>query len=93
MPRFDITKLNVAIDKLIEVTQNPRHLFMLQAYARHRALELAGRFEEIFAPEMMSMNPVYHFNQGGQRDGAKRSGSGQEPVSDVGGDQSEHFLR
>src|SRR5215469_10943228 len=61
MPKFDITKLNVAIDQLLETTQNPRHRFMLQAYARHRALELAGRFEEIFAPEMMSMNPVYHF--------------------------------
>ena len=65
MPRFDITKLNVAIDRLLEVTQNPRHRFMLQAYARHRALELAGRFDEIFAPEMMSMNPVYHFSQAG----------------------------
>src|SRR5262244_49614 len=65
MPKFDITKLNVAIDQLLETTQNPRHRFMLQAYARHRALELAGRFEEIFAPEMMSMNPVYHFSQAG----------------------------
>ena len=65
MPRYDVTKLNVAIDRLLEVTQNPRHRFMLQLFARHRALEVAGRFEEIFAPEMMGMDPEYHFTQAG----------------------------
>lgn len=60
MPRYDITKLNVAIDKLLAVTENPRHRFLLQAYSRHRYLEVAGRYEEIFAPEMMSEHPVYH---------------------------------
>ena len=43
MPKFDITKLNVAIDKLLETTQNPRHRFLLQSYSRHRYLENAGR--------------------------------------------------
>jgi hypothetical protein len=65
MPKFDITKLNVAIDKLLEVTENPRHRFLLQAYSRHRYLEVAGRYEEIFVPDMMSMDPVYHFHQAG----------------------------
>lgn len=65
MPRFDITKLNVAIDRLLETTTNPRHRFMLMAYSRHRYLEVAGRFEEIFAPDMMVMDPVYHFHQAG----------------------------
>jgi len=65
MPKFDVTKLNVAIDKLLEVTENPRHRFLLQAYSRHRYLEVAGRYEEIFAPDMMGMDPVYHFNQAG----------------------------
>jgi hypothetical protein len=65
MPKFDITKLNVAINKLLETTENPRHRFMLQAYRRHRYLEVAGRYEEIFAPDMMSMDPVYHFHQAG----------------------------
>lgn len=60
MAKYDITKLNVAIDRLLAVTQNPRHRFMLQAYSRHRYLEVAGRYEEIFAPEMMSEHPVYH---------------------------------
>src|ERR1700736_6369734 len=62
MARYDITKLNVAIDRLLAVTQNPRHRFMLQAYSRHRYLEVAGRYEEIFVPEMMSAHPVYHFH-------------------------------
>ena len=65
MPKFDVTKLNVAIDRLLETTQNPRHRFLLMAYSRHRYLEVAGRYEEIFAPEMMIMEPVYHFNQAG----------------------------
>jgi len=65
MPKFDVTKLNVAIDRLLEVTTNLRHRFMLQAYSRHRYLELAGRYEEIFAPDMMVMDPVYHFHQAG----------------------------
>jgi hypothetical protein len=65
MPKFDITKLNVAIDKLLETTENPRHRFLLQSYSRHRYLEIAGRYEEIFAPDMMSMDPVYHMHAGG----------------------------
>jgi hypothetical protein len=65
MPKFDITKLNIAIDRLLEVTEDPRHRFMLQAYSRHRYLEVAGRYEEIFAPEMMSMHPVYVFKAAG----------------------------
>jgi hypothetical protein len=62
MARYDVTKLNVAIDRLLEVTDNPRHRFLLQAYSRHRYLEVAGRYEEIFAPEMMAPEPCYHFH-------------------------------
>jgi hypothetical protein len=65
MAKFDITKLNVAIDKLLAVTENPRHRFILQVYSRHRYLEVAGRYEEIFAPDMMNPNPSYHFHAGG----------------------------
>jgi hypothetical protein len=60
MPKYDITKTNLAIDQLLEVTKNPRHRFMLQSYYRHRYLEIAGRYEEIFVPKMMSENPAYH---------------------------------
>ena len=62
MARRDVTKLNVAIDRLLAVTENPRHRFMLQAYSRHRYLEVAGRYEEIFAPDMMTEHPVYHIH-------------------------------
>jgi hypothetical protein len=56
---------NNAIDKALEDTTNPRHCFLLQAYYRHRFLEIAGRYEEIFAADMMCDNPVYHFMIGG----------------------------
>jgi hypothetical protein len=65
MPKFDVTKLNVAIDRLLETTRNPRHRFMLMAYSRHRYLEVAGRYEEIFAAEMMSPTPEYYFKAAG----------------------------
>ncbi len=57
MPKFDSTKLNVAIDKLLETTEKPRHRFLLQSYSRHRCFEIAGRYEEIFAQDMNSMDP------------------------------------
>ena len=65
MPKFDITKLNVAVDKLLETTENPRHRFLLQAFGRHRYLEVAGRYEEICAPDMTITDPVYRFRYTG----------------------------
>ena len=65
MPKFDITKLNVAVDRLLETTENPRHRFLLQAFGRHRHLEVAGRYEEICAPDMMITDPVYRFHYTG----------------------------
>ncbi|WP_435590757.1 hypothetical protein [Nocardia sp. bgisy118] len=62
MSRFDITKTNLAVERLIEITDNPRHLYLLHAYNRHRYLEMAGRWKEIFDPEMTVAHPVYHFN-------------------------------
>jgi hypothetical protein len=64
--QLDITQTNLAVRELIEVTKNPRHRYLLQAYDRHRNLEHAGRVEEIFAPEMMVEHPVYRFNMLGQ---------------------------
>ena len=66
MSRFDITKTNIAVERLIETTENPRHLYLLHAYNRHRYLEMAGRWEEIFAPDMTVEKPVYHFNMLGK---------------------------
>lgn len=65
MPELDITKLNVAIDRLLPEVEKPLHRFILQCYARHRALEVAGRWEEIFSPNMMNPKPEYHFSQAG----------------------------
>jgi hypothetical protein len=65
MAKLDVTKTNDAIDRLLEVTENPRHRFLLKTYARHRFLEIAGRYEEIFVPEMTVERPVYHFNYAG----------------------------
>jgi hypothetical protein len=62
MAQRDITKTNIAIRRLLEKTTNPRHRFLLMAYDRHRNLEMAGRYQEIFAPEMMVEKPVYHFH-------------------------------
>ena len=62
MTRFDITQTNSAVERLIETTDNSRHRWLLQAYSRHRNLEMAGRWKEIFAPEMTVPHPVYHFN-------------------------------
>lgn len=61
MGKLDVTKTNDAIDRLLEVTENPRHRYLLMAYHRHRFLEIAGRYEEIFVPEMTIDEPVYHF--------------------------------
>ena len=64
MAKHDVTKLNMAIDRLLAVTQNARHRFLLQAYSRHRYLEVAGRYEELFEPDMMAPSPCYHLRAG-----------------------------
>lgn len=66
LKQLDITRTNIAVQELIEVTENPRHRHLLEAYDRHRNLEHAGRFEEIFAPEMTVERPIYRFNMIGQ---------------------------
>ena len=33
--KYNVTKTNDGIDRLLAVTTNPRHRFMLQAYYRH----------------------------------------------------------
>lgn len=66
MSRFDITKTNIAVERLIETTDNPRHLYLLHAYNRHRYLEMAGRWQEIFTPDMTVDKPVYHFTMLGK---------------------------
>ena len=49
----------MAIDRLLEVTTNPRHRYILMSYARHRALEFSGQYEDVVAEDMMNPHPVY----------------------------------
>lgn len=56
----DITKCNIAIDRLLETTTNPRHRFILMSYARHRFLEFSGNFEGVLTDDMMNDHPVYN---------------------------------
>ena len=67
MAHFDITQTNVAVERLLEVTENPRHRYLLSAYNRHRYLEMAGRYREIFTPEMTVEHPVYRFSMLGRQ--------------------------
>ncbi len=66
MIALDITKQNVAVEKVLEQTTNPRHRYLLQAYLRHRYLESAGRYQEILEPGLTVEHPVYRFSLAGQ---------------------------
>lgn len=59
MLNLDITKCNIAIDKLLEVTTNRRHRYILMSYARHRHLEFSGNYEAVLTDEMMADHPIY----------------------------------
>lgn len=60
--QLDITKQNIAVEKVLERTENPRHRYMLQSYLRHRYLESAGRWEEILDPALTVEHPFYRFD-------------------------------
>jgi hypothetical protein len=60
--KLDITKQNVAVEKVLAATENPRHRYLLQSYLRHRYLESAGRWEEILDPALTVEHPYYRFN-------------------------------
>jgi hypothetical protein len=63
---LDITEQNVAVEKVLAQTDNPRHRYLLQAYLRHRYLESAGRWEEILQDDLTVDNPVYRFDLAGR---------------------------
>jgi len=64
---LNITEQNVAVEKVLAATTDPRHRYLLQAYLRHRYLESAGRHEEIFDPQLTVERPFYRFAVDGQR--------------------------
>ena len=66
MSKLDITNQNVAVEKVLATTDNPRHRYLLQAYLRHRYLESAGRWEEILDPQLTVDHPHYRFDLAGR---------------------------
>ncbi|WP_041676584.1 hypothetical protein [Ramlibacter tataouinensis] len=66
MSRLDITQQNVAVEKALAATTNPRHRYLLKSYLRHRYLESAGRWQEILDPALTVDHPVYRFNLAGK---------------------------
>ena len=62
MPKHGITETNIEVERLLDKTQNPRHRYLLIAFARHRYLEIAGRYAEFLGPDMTVEHPVYRFN-------------------------------
>jgi hypothetical protein len=66
MSQLDITKQNVAVEKVLETTNSPRHRYLLQSYLRHRYLESAGRYQEILDPALTVEHPFYRFSLIGQ---------------------------
>ncbi|GAC1647377.1 MAG: hypothetical protein NVS9B11_19790 [Candidatus Dormibacteraceae bacterium] len=59
-----------ATNALLGKIENPLHRAILNHYRRHAYLEVAGRFDEIFAPDMMVRAPRYRL----------RIGSGQTTI-------------
>lgn len=66
MSRLDITQQNVAVEKVLAATDDPRHRYLLQSYLRHRYLESAGRWEEILDPDLTVDEPFYRFQLAGR---------------------------
>ena len=66
MAKLDISTTTAAIDRLLEVTENPRHRQILENYRRHALLEVSGRWPEILDPEMTVEHPVYRITEGGR---------------------------
>lgn len=62
MPRYDITKSLAPLETLLANTTNPRHRYLLLAYARHVYLEMSGRYDEVLADDMMVETPVYNLH-------------------------------
>jgi hypothetical protein len=54
------------LEKQLENVDDPRHRAILKNYRRHGLLEVAGRYEELLAPDMTVEHPHYRLHEGGQ---------------------------
>lgn len=56
---FDMPKLVAAADDLLQTLTDPLHRRIIENYRRHAMLEVSGRWEEIFDPDMTVEQPRY----------------------------------
>lgn len=63
--KFDLTQNVNAVDGLLKTPLPPAHRQILLNYRRHALLEVSGRYEEIFAPDMTVAEPMYHTTEKG----------------------------
>lgn len=63
---FDMPRLVAAADKLLRELTNPLHRRIIENYRRHALLEVCGRWEEIFDPEMTVAHPRYVIHNAGK---------------------------
>jgi hypothetical protein len=77
----------MAVDRMLEVIDDPRHRQILENYRRHGLLEISGRWPEIFDPQMTVEHPVYRINEGGRSmvlDGREQVQEFYRELSDAG---------
>jgi hypothetical protein len=84
--RRDVRELVKAADALLGRTTDRRHRRILENYRRHSLLEVTGRWQEIFEPDMTVEHPVYYVNSEGQSttlDGYEQVAAFYKSMSDV----------
>lgn len=62
MAKRDMATMVEAADRLLETLTDPLHRQIIENYRRHALLEVVGRWEEIFAPDMTVEHPEYYLD-------------------------------
>ena len=62
----EFTTMFAGLEKQIANTDNPHHRAILKNYRLHGLLEVAGRYEELLAPDKTVEEPHYRLHEGGQ---------------------------
>jgi len=60
MAKLALERMFDNTDSLLARTENPLHRKILINWRRHSCLEIMGRYQEIFAPDLTVPHPVYH---------------------------------
>jgi hypothetical protein len=64
MQRYDPSTYHDTLDESIARTTDEHHLAILKNFRRHSLLEAAGRWPDIFTPELTVAEPVYRLSNG-----------------------------